>query len=477
MTGTLRWCMVTFSVNFMSSKEKFFGTDGVRGVANQGIITPEVALRLGQAAAQVLVWGAASRAADRPFAIIGRDTRRSGQMLEAALAAGLNSAGVDVELAGVVPTPAVSYLVRDRGAALGLVVSASHNPPGDNGIKFFAGDGYKLPDATEAALTEIMLAGGALPEAERRAGGEIGWARELTDAADRYIAMAVASMSDLGEQPLAGLRISLDAANGASSRTSVEILEALGADLKAHHRSPDGDNINVDCGCTFPGVLSALVAADGSAVGISHDGDADRILMCDEGGSPIAGDELMALVGCHLLETGGLAGKTLVATKMSNFGLDECIAARGGKVERTDIGDRHVINRMREIGANFGGEQSGHLICRDQNTTGDGILAALAALRVMKETGRPLSELRRVMVAFPQKLVNLRVKAKPEVGRLAAAPLIAEVEEALGDAGRVLVRYSGTEPKIRVMVEGKDADFVGAKADAIAAAIAEEIGE
>jgi phosphoglucosamine mutase len=273
------------------------------------------------------------------------------------------------------------------------------------------------------------------------------------------------------------MKISLDTANGASSITSVEILRRLGAELTVHHNTPNGDNINVDCGCTYPDIISGLLKSDGSQIGVSHDGDADRILLCDESGSPIAGDELMALVGCHLLETGRLAEKTLVATKMSNFGLDECIEARGGKVERTEIGDRHVINRMREIGANFGGEQSGHLICRDQNTTGDGILAALAALRAVKETGKPLSEMRKVLTPFPQKLVSFHVTSKPALADMQAAGLISEVENTLGAAGRVLIRYSGTEPKIRVMVEGKDADYVDTKTDEISAAIGAEIGE
>ena len=461
----------------MASTEKFFGTDGVRGVANVGKITPETAIRLGQAAAEILVWSKDLPAGTRPRAIIGKDTRRSGDMLESALAAGLNAAGIDVELAGVVPSPAVAFLVNDLDAQLGCVITASHNPPADKGIKFFAGDGYKLSDAEEAALEAVMLQSAPVDEDARRQGDAIGRTTSITDACQRYIAMCVATMSDLGEKPLAGMKISLDTANGASWETSPAILEQLGADLSVHHNTPNGDNINVDCGCTYPDVLNALVKADGTDIGVSHDGDADRILLCDESGSPIAGDELMALVGCHLLETGKLTENTLVATKMSNFGLDECIEARGGKVERTDIGDRHVINRMRENGATFGGEQSGHLICRDQNTTGDGILAALAALRAVKESGKPLSELRKVLVPFPQKLVNLRVTSKPAIEDMQAAPLIAEVEKELGDAGRVLIRYSGTEPKIRVMVEGKDADYVNTKADEIAAAIGAEIGE
>lgn len=462
----------------MPTKQKFFGTDGVRGVANVGNITPEVAMRLGQAAATELILKNHDSAKGRPVAVIGKDTRRSGDMLESAIAAGLNSAGVDVELAGVVPTPAVSYLVRATGAQFGVVISASHNPPADNGIKFFGGDGYKLNDADEGALEAAMLAGAPFDDAARAAGEAIGRTDVMNDAAGRYIEMAVATVAaDRNDLPLKGMKLTLDTANGASSFTSRQILEQLGAEVIAHHKSPDGDNINVDCGCTYPKVLQELVAADGTKIGISHDGDADRILLVDENGSPIDGDELLALIACHMLEQGRLAENTLVVTKMTNYAMEECIAERGGKVERTEIGDRHVMARMREIGANFGGEQSGHVICRDENTTGDGILAALAALRAVKESGNPLSELRQVLQMFPQTLINIRVKSKPEIADLKAAPLIAETEATLGSAGRVLIRYSGTEPKMRILVEGKDEDFVQSKAQEIADAIAAEIGE
>jgi len=460
----------------MTVDEKFFGTDGVRGPANVGKIIPEIALRLGAAAAAELIFKDRKSAAARPRAVIGKDGRRSGDMLEAAIAAGLNAAGVDVDLAGVIPTPAVAHLVAATGADLGVVISASHNPPDDNGIKFFAGDAYKLSDAQENALEATMLAATPIAQADRASGHAIGRIRPMADATERYIAMCVATMADLGPTPLAGMKISLDTANGASSATSPQILERLGTELSTHFDTPDGDNINSACGCTHPDIISAAVLADGSTTGVSHDGDADRILMCDETGTPLAGDELMAIVGCHLLDTGRLAKSTLVINKMSNFGIDECIAARGGKVERTEIGDRHVINRMRQIGANFGGEQSGHLICRDQNTSGDGILAALAVLRVVIETGKPLSELRKVLVSFPQVLINVEVASKPEVSTLAAAPLIAETEAALGEGGRVLVRYSGTGPQLRILVEGKDQAFITAEAEKIAAAVRAEIG-
>jgi len=461
----------------MASPEKFFGTDGVRGRVNTGNISPQRALLLGQVTATELIRPRGSNPAVRPHAVIGKDSRRSGDMLESAIAAGVHSVGMDVTLAGVVPTPAVSLLVRETGADLGIVISASHNPPADNGIKFFAGDGYKLSDEQEKAIETFMLSGQQWPESSLAGDTMIGHSEILEDATQRYISMAVSSMTkDAGANPLAGLKVSLDTANGASSFTSPHILEELGAELVTHFDTPNGDNINVDCGCTRPEVIAEKVKIDGSDVGISHDGDADRILMCDENADPVDGDELMALIACHLLQTGKLEQSTLVATKMSNFGLDECIAANGGRVERTEIGDRHVVNRMRKIGANFGGEQSGHIICRDHNTTGDGILAALAALRVMKETGKPLSELRGVLQKFPQKLVNVAVSSKPEISSLKAAPLIAETAEELATTGRVLIRYSGTGAKMRILVEGRDGDYITSQAEKIAEAVKEQIG-
>jgi phosphoglucosamine mutase len=461
----------------MSSPEKFFGTDGVRGRVNTGAITPGQALLLGQVVATRLSPPQGNKTTTRRHAVIGKDSRRSGDMLEDAIASGLQSVGMDVMRAGVVPTPAISMLVRETGAHLGIVISASHNPPEDNGIKFFRADGYKLSDEQEMEIGTFMLSGEEWPESGLTGNGMVGQSKSLTDATQRYISMVAASLEqDAGDCPLAGLKISLDTANGASSLTSPQILERLGADLVTHFDSPSGDNINVNCGCTHPGVIAEKVKDDGSDVGISHDGDADRILMCDENAEPVDGDELMALIGCHLLQTGRMAANTLVATKMSNLGLDECIAEYGGKTERTEIGDRHVVNRMRKIGANFGGEQSGHIICRDHNTTGDGILAALAALQVMQETGKPLSELRRALRKFPSKLINVPVSSKPEISTLKAAKLIAQTEQELGATGRVLIRYSGTGPKMRILVEGKDENYITSQAEKIAEAVMEQIG-
>ncbi len=472
-----------------SQKRKLFGTDGVRGRANQYPITAEMAVYLGKGAAKVLGKGATGPC------IIGKDTRASGDFLESAVAAGVASEGIDVKLAGVVPTPAVAFLARELGGAFGVVISASHNPWHDNGIKFFAGDGYKLDDDSEFALesnaldmTErpARLSGPKQelsPEAKSRiaavqAQGRVdspGRITTLDDASGRYIDTAMKAMG--GGTPFAGMKIALDNANGAAFSTSTEILTRLGADLTAFYSDPDGININADCGCTFPKIIGALTKEHGARVGVSHDGDADRVILCDENGDPLDGDDMLAVIGADMIDKGRLVQNTLVATIMSNCGLDECLAARGGKVIRAGVGDRYVMQEMQAGGYNLGGEQSGHVICRDYNTTGDGILAALAVLRIMTESGKPLSELRKVITKFPQVLVNIPVSSKPPIEELTAArEAIAEMEAALGEAGRVLVRYSGTEPKLRVQVEGKDEDFITTAAGKIADAVKGQIG-
>lgn len=463
------------------TKPAFFGTDGVRGVANIDPVTPEVALKLGRVAARVMVRDAdhAGSANDTwPRCIVGRDTRISGDLLEAAFAAGMASEGVDVQLAGVVPTPAVSFLVRDEGASLGVVISASHNPFADNGIKFFAGDGYKLGDAQERAIEDLVLAEpGAIEDGKRPTGGKVGRISTLPKAADRYIAAATRSVGPDRSGMLDGMRVALDAANGAAFRTSVAVLENLGADLRAAHVQPNGVNINEDCGCTHPSVIAALVKETAAVVGLAHDGDADRIVLCDERGEVLDGDEILAIVGLHLLETGALRDNTLVATIMSNCGLDETLRQHGGRVIRSGVGDREVMREMRAGGYNFGGEQSGHIICRDYNPTGDGIIAGLQVLRVMVESGKRLSELRQCLVKFPQLLVSIPVTCRPPIEELAeTAACIAETEAELGAAGRVLLRYSGTEPKIRLLVEGRDQAYVRQRCDLIAAAIRAQIG-
>ena len=436
-------------------------------------LSPESALRLAQFASKELI---TSQVETKQSVIIGKDTRRSGDMIESALASGFNSAGINVKLAGIVPTPAIAMLVKEIGASLGVVVSASHNPAPDNGIKFFFKDGYKLSRIQEASLEKRILSDEQF--IERPISDSIGTVERLKDGIEIYVDKVTKSFSKTHNcsSPLKGIKISLDAANGASFKSSSMILEQLGADLICHHNTPNGDNINEACGCTHPEVISKIVKKDQSFIGISHDGDADRILMCDENAKPIDGDELMAIIGCHMLSKDLLESKTLVATKMSNFGLDECISNYGGKVERADIGDRNVMEIMKKIGSNFGGEPSGHIICKDYNTTGDGIIAALAALSAVIDINQPLSELRKCLNKFPQKLINLDIGNKISINELEAKPLIEETEKSLGDEGQVLIRYSGTEPKIRILVEGKDQTYVESQASKIADSIHNQIG-
>jgi phosphoglucosamine mutase len=450
------------------AERTLFGTDGIRGIANRHPVTPEIAFRLGRAAGHLL------RSADgKPRFVIGRDTRISGPMLEQALVAGLNSVGADALLAGVVPTPAVACLVTELGADGGVVISASHNPAPDNGLKLFGGDGYKLPDEIEERLEQLILTSEI--DAIRPEGRDVGTIEAIPDAADRYGRMAMASVPGMS---LHGMRVVLDCANGASFETTPRVLRQLGADLALFHAAPDGININEGCGSTHPEEIARMVKGTGACLGISHDGDADRLVLCDEKGEIVDGDEILAITAIAALRRGTLAGKTLVATVMSNFGLDECLQAEGGKVIRTAVGDRYVVEAMRAGNFSIGGEQSGHLIFRDHGTTGDGLLAALQVLRVMTESGKPLSELRRVLKKYPQAQRNLRVKAKPPLDTLPdVAHLIAATEATLAGKGRVLLRYSGTEPKVRLLIEGPDEAIINAAADAITSALIVAIGE
>lgn len=439
-------------------------------MANKHPMTPEFVMRLGQATAQIL----APRLENgkRPVCYVGRDTRISGDMLEAALAAGLNSMGVDVVLCGVVPTPAVALLVKNDGTTFGAVVSASHNPFRDNGIKFIGGDGYKLTDVQELAI-EAAFEDEALYE-KRPLDAEIGRTTRMENAVERYIAHAMTSMQG---RRLDGLRIALDNANGASSLTSTETLKQLGAELSVFHSSPDGININENCGCTHPEIIEEFVKQTGAQVGVSHDGDADRVALCDENGVRLSGDELIAIAATSMLRKGTLNESTVVVTIMSNYGLDELITGLGGKVIRTGVGDRYVIAAMREQNLNFGAEESGHIVFRDYGTTGDGLLAALQILKIMAETGEPLSELRKCLKPFPQVKRNLYVRSKPPEAELVEAQvLIQETEKKIGGLGRVLLRYSGTESLIRLLIEGRDPEYIDAQATRIATAIKAQIG-
>lgn len=424
-------------------------------------------MRLAQASAVVL----SGKTRGKPRAIVGRDTRASGEMLEAALAAGLNSAGVDVILVGQLPTPAVAMLSAQLGTDFGVIISASHNPFKDNGIKFVHGDGHKLDDKTEVAIEKLVLGSDDTPRPEGRGIGRI---TTLVDGAERYVKHAMASMAGV---KLDGMRVALDNAHGAAAYTSALALEALGADVKVFHSEPDGFNINEACGCTHSEEIERIVRSSQAQAGIAHDGDADRIALCDEEAIALDGDELMAIAAESMLRKGTLKHNTLAVTIMSNYGLDDLVSRMGGRVIRTGVGDRYVLAEMRQRGLNFGGEQSGHIIFGDWATTGDGLIAGLQLLKIMKETGEPLSQLRKCLKKFPQSARNLRVRSKPPIEELLEAQkIIKETEKKLGEYGRVLLRYSGTEQIIRLLIEGRDVEYLEAQADKVASAILAQIG-
>ena len=459
-----------------SNQRKLFGTDGVRGVANIEPVTAETALKLGRAAAHVFseIAGHNHAPGGRRKIVIGKDTRLSGYMLENAMVAGITSLGVDAVIIGPLPTPGVAYITRSLRADAGVVLSASHNPYEDNGIKFFRHDGYKLDDEIEARIENLVFSGDI--ETIRPTATKIGKAFRVDDALGRYVEFAKQSFPR--GRTLETLRVAIDCANGAAYKSSPCILRELGADVVVFNSKPDGTNINAKCGSTFPEAIRSFVKESGAHVGITHDGDADRVLLCDENGELVDGDEIMAIAAVDFLQRGCLSGNTLVSTIMSNFGLDEAIESHGGRVLRTKVGDRYVIEAMLRDGHNVGGEQSGHMIFRDYATTGDGIVAALQILRVMIESGKPLSELKRVLKKYPQAQRNLRVTDKPELSTLTAVQkLLREAEASLAGKGRVLLRYSGTEPKIRLLIEGRDQGVINTHADRISAALQEAIGE
>jgi len=453
----------------MSTARKLFGTDGVRGLANAEPITAPTALRLGEAAVQVF----ARQTARRALLVIGKDTRASGDMLEAALAAGAASMGADVCLAGVLPTPAIALLTRSLQADAGVVISASHNPFADNGIKFFGADGFKLPDDVESQIEGLLMdAGGGLM---RATGAAIGRLRALDDAEARYRESLRAVLpAGVGLQ---GLKIVIDGAHGAGYRVAPELFAALGAQVSTLGTDPNGTNINDGVGAVHPAALQRAVVAAGADLGLALDGDADRAILVDEGGAVVDGDEVMAMVGAEMQARGTLRGGAVVATVMSNLGLEIALRERGVRLLRAAVGDRYVVEEMRRHGCNLGGEQSGHLLFLDSSTTGDGIVAGLQVAHLMITSQRRLSELKSVMTKLPQMTVNVRVKERRELSEVAAVQTaIAQVTRALDERGRVLVRYSGTEPLLRVMVEGEDAARVGAYAEQIADAIRDSFG-
>ena len=447
---------------------ELFGTDGIRGQANTYPIVPEVALQLGKAIASV--FGTAEVAKGR--ALIGKDTRLSGYMLETALTSGLVSAGMNVFLVGPVPTPAVAHLTRSMNAAVGIMLTASHNPFDDNGIKIFDGEGFKLPDRVEEQI-EQLLVGGTL-ESDHIRSDRLGKALRFEDARGRYIEYAKTTIDN---QSLRGLKIVLDCANGASYLIGPWIFSELGVEVVKTAVDPDGFNINNDCGALHPQTISRLVRRHGADAGIAFDGDADRVVFCDSEGEVVDGDRILAMCALDYQQRGCLSHDTLVVTSLSNLGLHEAMKAAGIGVVTTGVGDRYVIEKMRSDGYSLGGEKSGHIIFMDHATTGDGIISALQVLKLMKESGKPLSELAACMDEFPQRLISLVVREKrplEEVPRLSEAT--AECQAELGEQGRVLIRYSGTENKIRLLVESREEEQVRKWTDDLAEVIRQELG-
>lgn len=448
---------------------KLFGTDGVRGMANQGDMTPELALRIGRAVGTLCQQTATDK---RPCAVIGKDTRISGDMLEAALIAGLNSVGCDALTVGVLPTPAVSFIAQDLNADAGIVISASHNPFFDNGIKIFGPGGCKLSDDAESMLEDWVL--GSEIDDIRPEGVEVGTVRHVEDAALKYVQFCKRSIEGI---KLDGMVVVLDCANGATTPVAEAIFDPLGAQVTVIHNTPTGTNINDNCGSQHTDDLKAKVLQKGAQVGLAFDGDGDRLIVVDEDGEELSGDQIIAIIAKAYKERGILAANKVVGTVMSNVGFHAAMKELGIETGTAKVGDRHVLEMMKKDGAVVGGESSGHIILLDQHTTGDGIISALQLLRVMKESRKPLSELGAVMKVFPQCMINVDVKEKPEISTL--APLteaIAKAEAELGDQGRVLIRYSGTQPMCRVMVEGPTDEITQRLTEELAAVVKECIG-
>jgi len=454
---------------------RLFGTDGVREIANTRL-SPELAFVLGRVGTGII----ARRLGTRPTVIVGRDTRLSGDMLEAAVVAGIASVGGYAVNTGIIPTPGVAFLVRDLQADAGIIISASHNPMEYNGIKFISGDGFKLSDKEELEIEKHVIShekgrlcfdtSDVFP---RPSGNDVGRVFQLEDAGERYIRHAKSTVSVTME----GLKVVVDCANGAASSYTPRLLQDLGADVIAIDDKPDGTNINVNCGSTYPGIVSEVVVETGADVGLAHDGDADRLIAVDERGCVVDGDHIMAICGLDLLRKGMLPHNTIVATVYSNLGLSRTFAREGGKVVITQNGDRYVLEQMRKLGVILGGEQSGHIIFLDRNTTGDGIITALALLSVLRTTGGRLSELASWMEVYPQVLMNVRVSNKQKLSSNSAIDRAIERAEALiSKEGRIFVRPSGTEPLVRILGEGPEESVVRTAVSEVARVIQEELG-
>tara|TARA_Y100001947_G_scaffold155380_1_gene161300 strand:+ start:28 stop:1365 length:1338 start_codon:yes stop_codon:yes gene_type:complete len=438
---------------------KFFGTDGIRGRTNSGVMTAVTAMRVGQAAGTHFL-----RGDHRHRVVIGKDTRLSGYMMESALVAGFTSVGMDVIMTGPLPTPAIALLTREMRADLGVMISASHNPFEDNGIKLFGPDGFKLSDETEASLERLLEQEPQLVEPER-----IGRARRIEDARGRYIHAVKQSIS--ADIRFDGLKVVVDCAHGAAYEVTPSAIWELGAEVIAIGVTPTGTNINDGVGSTSLETVKARVVEEGADIGIALDGDADRLIVIDEKGETVDGDQIMALIATRMQHRGSLRGGGVVATVMSNLGLERYLESIGLTLERTKVGDRYVLERMREGGFNVGGEQSGHMILTDHATTGDGTVAALSVLSSMVRTGKPASELLHVFDRVPQLLKNVRYEGGAPLENAQVKQVIAEAESELADSGRLVIRPSGTEPLIRVMAEGDDAVQVEAVVDRICDAV------
>jgi phosphoglucosamine mutase len=439
---------------------KLFGTDGVRGVANIEPMTGEMAMRIGRATAYLF-----RNKQGRHRIVVGKDTRLSGYMLETALASGICSMGGDVLLVGPLPTPGIAFITVDMRADAGVVISASHNPFSDNGIKIFSGNGFKLPDEMEHRIEELIFSGKL--EGVRPTGREVGKAFRIDDAMGRYAVFLKHTFPE--HLTLEGLKVVVDCAHGAAYRVTPAVLEELGAEVTCVGVEPDGENINLNCGSLHPELITGLVREKGADLGFTLDGDGDRVIFADQTGTVIDGDHLMAVCALDMLHEGRLKKNTLVATVMSNMGLEMVIKEAGGQMVRAPVGDRYVVEEMVKGGYNLGGEQSGHIVFLDHNTTGDGMITALQVLAVMQKKGIALAELAGVMKVFPQIQRSIRVKAKKDLSGIPQIQrMIKECERELGGQGRVLVRYSGTEPLLRIMIEGESEATIARMADAMA---------
>jgi len=436
--------------------KKLFGTDGVRGVANIYPMTSEIAMQIGRAIAFIV-----KNQVKGNTIVIGKDTRLSGYMIENALAAGICSMGVNVQLVGPLPTPGIAFITTSMRADAGVVISASHNPFQDNGIKIFSADGYKLPDAMEADIEDLIFS--QKMAALRPVADEVGKATRIDDASGRYIVSLKNTFPK--DYVLDDFHIVLDCAHGATYRVAPHVFSELGAKVTTICAEPDGKNINHECGALHPEVMAAKVKQLGANIGLALDGDGDRLIVCDEHGTIVDGDHIMAICASDLMHRRKLKKKTLVATVMSNMGLEQAMTAMGGQMVRTQVGDRYVVETMRAKGYNFGGEQSGHLVFLDHNTTGDGTLAGLQLLAIMIKKNKPLSELATIMATYPQVLENVRMASKIAPEHIPGFPEALKLaKQKLGNRGRILVRASGTEPVIRVMTEGEDEQEIAALA-------------